>query len=64
MYICSLWGNSIKHNSWATYCYTLYYKYNHLLCHLLLRRPVVMFYTHSPASSPIAMLNVQRFCHV
>ena len=19
MYICSLWGNSIKHNSWATY---------------------------------------------
>ena len=35
--------------------------YNHLLCHLLLRRPVVIFYTHSPASSPIVMLNVLCF---
>ena len=35
--------------------------YNHLLCHLLLRRLVVMFYTHSPTSSLIAMLNAQRF---
>ena len=42
-------------------CYTLYYMYNHLLCHLLLRRLVVMFYTHSPTSSLIAMLNAQRF---
>ena len=43
------------------YCYTLYYMYNHLLCRLLLRRPVVIFYTHSPASSPIVMLNVLCF---
>ena len=44
-----------------SYCYTLYYMYNHLLCHLLLRRPVVIFYTHSPALSPIVMLNCLCF---
>ena len=56
MYICSLWGNSIKHNSWATclllFCWQ-YLKRSNLLT-------IVLF--NSKEKTPGMMFTIIKNC--